>query len=54
MLFTETWTNDYSDIMVDGFSSFVLNRTVKHPNAKRDSGGLIIYISNDLIDKVTF
>ena len=53
VLFTETWTNDYSDIMVDGFSSFVLNRTVKHPNAKRDSGGLIIYISNDLIDKVT-
>jgi len=37
---------------VDGFSHFILNRTNKHKNAKRDSGGLIIYVRNNLKQNV--
>lgn len=54
ILLTETWTNDFSDVNVDGFDSFILNRTRKHRNAKRDSGGLMIYIKSVLNNKVTF
>ena len=53
ILLTETWTNEFSETHVDGFYSFVLNRTLKHTNAKRDSGGLIIYVSNKLSGKVS-
>ena len=39
VLFTETWTNSFSEINVDGFDNYILNRTLKHPNSKIDSGG---------------
>ena len=43
VLFTETWTNEKSDIEVDEFKHIALHRTVKHKRAKRDSGGVILY-----------
>ena len=30
-----------------------MNRTIKHPNAKRDSGGLIVYTKNYLVCRDT-
>ena len=44
IMLTETWINVLSrvDIHVDGYEHFILNRTIKHPNAKRDSCGLIV------------
>ena len=53
ILLTETWTNDYSEIHVDGFEEFVLNRTLKCSNAKRDSGGIIIYVSDKMANSVS-
>ena len=53
VLFTETWTNSFSEMNVDGFDNYILNRTLKHPNSKRDSGGLVIFISNKLKDRVS-
>ena len=49
LMLTETWTNDLSCIDIDGYGHFVLNRNDKHPNAKRDSGGLVVYLKNHLI-----
>ena len=53
ILLTETWTNDLCDIAVNGFHYYVLNRTSKHRNAIRDSGGLIIYVSDKLAKEDT-
>ena len=49
ILLTEIWTNDLCDISVDGFSVFQLNRVEKKHNAKRDSGGIVLYIKNSLM-----
>ena len=55
VFFTETWTNSFSEINVDGFDNYILNCTLKHPNSKIDSGwwGLVIFINNELKDKVS-
>ena len=36
-------------VQVNGFTHFKLNRTVKKHNMKRNSGGLIAYIRNELV-----
>ena len=41
ILLTEVWTNDLCDVSVDGFSVF--------QNAKRDSGGIALYIKYSLM-----
>ena len=46
--------NEQSCINIEGYEHFVSNRTVRHPNAKRDSGGLIVYLKNCLISEDTF
>ncbi len=51
-MFTETWTNEFSD--VNGFQHYVLHRTAKSHNAKRDSGGIVIYLKRKLICDDTF
>ena len=48
ILFTETWSNDLYDVAVDGFTLFQLNRTNRKRNAKRDSGGIALYVKNDI------
>ena len=53
ILLTETWTNDHPEIHVDGFEESVLNRTLKCSNAKRDSGGLTIYVSDKMAHSVS-
>ncbi len=46
---TETWTGDFSDLIVEGFDYFVLNRECKNQNAKRNSGGILIYVRNEYV-----
>ena len=53
VLFTETWTNDLSNIDVNNFESFVLNRKEQKKKCKRNSGGIILYLRNNLVDKDT-
>ena len=56
IMLTETWTNDLSCVDVEGYKHFVLNRNImscKHPNAKRDSSGLIVYMKNYLVCRDT-
>ena len=48
IMFTEAWSNDWYDYHVYGFNYYILHRTIKHRRAQRDSGGLIIYISDKL------
>ena len=43
VLFTETWTSDFSELDVEGFECVSLHRTEKKKGSKRDSGGLVIY-----------
>ena len=54
LLFTETWSNKLYDYSVDGFHSYILNRSVKLKGSKRDSGGIIIFISDQLKNDVEF
>ena len=48
ILFTEIWANDLCDLQVDGFSLFQLNRKNRKYNAKRDSGGIALYVKSDI------
>lgn len=53
VLLTETWTNDFSDIAVDNFEAFILNRKDNKKRSKRNSGGIIMYIRNKFVSKDT-
>lgn len=54
LLFTETWLSEMFNADVHGFTSFILNRTEKLKGAKRNSGGLIIYVKSMLKNHVEF
>ena len=49
VLLTEAWTSDLSDIKINHFESFELRREETKKNAKRNSGGLIVYIRNQYV-----
>ena len=44
ILMTETWADEFSDLSVDGFKLISLNRTERKLSAKRNSGGIALYI----------
>lgn len=49
VMFTETWTDQFSELHVEGFEYFVLHRTLVKTTSKRNSGGIIIYVKNELV-----
>ena len=51
ILLTETWTDEYSDVLVDNFETFVLHRQEKKRGSKRNSGGIILYVRNKFVSK---
>ena len=53
VLLTETWTDDFSDISVNHFEHFVLNRRHIKAGSRRNSGGIILYIRNKFVSKNT-
>ena len=53
VLLTETWTNNYSDIHVENFESYVLHRNENKKGSKRCSGGIIVYVRNKYVSKDT-
>ena len=53
ILFTECWTNQFSEITVNNFEAFVLNRQENKRNSKRNSGGIILYIRNKYVSNDT-
>ena len=53
VLLTETWTDDFSDISVNNFEHFVLNRKDIKPGSRRNSGGIILYLRNNLVSTDT-
>jgi len=44
----ESWTNVSSDVTVKGYQSFIFFRKFKHRNARRCSGGIVIYVKDHL------
>ena len=52
-MFTETWTNDLSNIEVNNFEHFVLNRKEQKKESKRKSGGIILYLRNTFVSNDT-
>ena len=46
---TEAWLGDEANVQVNGFKYYQLNRTLRERNVKRDSGGLIVYIREELV-----
>ena len=52
-MFTECWTNQFSEITVNNFEAFVLNRQENKRNSKRNSGGIILYIRNKYVSNDT-
>ena len=44
LLFTETWASEMTELDFKDFEYIPLHRTEIHRSARRDSGGLIIYI----------
>lgn len=54
ILFTETWSNKQTELEVQGFEHYALHRSEKKSTAKRDSGGLVVYIADYLKNHVNF
>ena len=52
VLLSETWSNEYSDINVNGYTRVSKIRKLKK-KAKRSSGGLEVYIKDNLIKGIT-
>ena len=50
ILLTETWSGELTDISVNGFNVFQLDRGNKKLNTKRNSGGIALYIKSDIIN----
>ena len=48
ILLTETWTSDNAEIELKGFTFYNYPRKYRHPNAKRDSGGIGIFVRDDI------
>ena len=48
---SETWTNKHSNVSLDGYKPYCKHRKRKK-GAKRDSGGLVVYIREDKIGGV--
>ena len=46
VLFTESWTDENSDLEVNNFEHFVLNRKLIEANSRRNSGGIVLYVRN--------
>ncbi|MCG8034648.1 MAG: endonuclease/exonuclease/phosphatase family protein, partial [Candidatus Thiodiazotropha taylori] len=53
VLLTETWTDQFSDLAVDNFEVFVLHRQEKKSGSKRNSGGIVLYLRNNLVSDDT-
>jgi len=53
VFFTETWGCDDFNCEVNSFRHFVVNRSRKLIGTTRNSGGVIIYIRNDLCNNDT-
>ena len=51
-MLSETWTNDKMDFDIAGYVSYAMHRPKIRKKAKRDSGGMIVYIRNELDCKV--
>ena len=52
VLFSETWTNEHSNLDIDDFVVFSKHR-VKKKNARRDSGGLVCYFRKNVAKGVS-
>ena len=52
VLLSETWSNEYSDINVNGYTRVSKIRKLKK-KAKRSSGGLEVYIKDNLVKGIT-
>lgn len=48
----ETWTNEHSDIEIDGYKSYNMYRKFQNRRARRCSGGIVIYIKDELFKGV--
>ena len=44
ILLSETWSNEQDDYNLNGFLYFNYSRKYSHPNSKRNSGGLGIFV----------
>ena len=53
VLFTESWTDESSNLNVNDFEHFVLNRKLVKANSRRNSGGIVLYIRNKWVSKDT-
>ena len=50
MLLTESWLGDEANVQVNGCQHFQLNRTLRKRWTKQESGGIIAYVRNELVN----
>lgn len=54
VLLTETWTSELSNVEIVGYSCCKAHRKLRKKTARRDSGGLIVYVKENLTAGVEF
>ena len=52
MFLYESWANSSSDVNLNGYVSFNFFRKFQHKKARRNSGGIAIYIKEELADGI--
>ena len=53
VLVSEAWTNNDQNLKVSGYAEPICKHRVKKINAKRESGGLVCYFKNNIIDGIS-
>ena len=53
VLFTESWTDENSELFVNNFEYFVLNRKLIKQGSRRNSGGIVLYLRNNFVSNDT-
>ena len=53
VLFTESWADDNSELFVNNFEYFALNRKLIKQGSRRNSGGIALYLRKNFVSNDT-
>lgn len=53
IVLTESWAGKRTNLELDGYKCYNFYRKFRHRNAKRNCGGAVIYVKNNIKDEIS-